>query len=60
MSTPEADTMAELIADCADLPTGLTVDSELVSAGIPAARAAAPWRVSEANAAQVTDLDEYV
>jgi len=52
--------MAELIADCADLPTGLTVDPELVSAGIPAARTAASWRVSEANAAQVTDLDEYV
>ena len=52
--------MAELIADCADLPTGLTVAPELVSVGVPAARTAASWRVSEANAAQVTDLDEYV
>ena len=52
--------MAELIADCADLPTGLTVEPTLVSVVLPTARTAAPWRVSEANAAQVTDLDEYV
>ncbi|WP_198943309.1 hypothetical protein [Actinokineospora bangkokensis] len=56
MSTPEADTMAELIADCADVPSRLTS----VPVTVPTARAAAAWRVTEANAAQVTDLDEYV
>ncbi|WP_197523531.1 hypothetical protein [Actinokineospora pegani] len=57
MSTPDADTMAELIADCADLPSGLaTTQTTTLTMVVPASR----WDVSDAAAAQVTELDEYV
>ena len=57
MTTPEAESFAELIADCADIPTALrTCDQAL-----PAPRAAAaPWEVDEATFAQVSNLEEYV
>ncbi|MFD7656461.1 hypothetical protein ACFV4N_21030 [Actinosynnema sp. NPDC059797] len=56
MSTPEADTLAELIDDCTALPEELRVSG----ATPPEPGAAAPWQVDDANYAQVADLDAYV
>ncbi|WP_424185050.1 hypothetical protein ACOBQX_24585 [Actinokineospora sp. G85] len=57
MSTFDADTMAELIADCADLPSGLaTTQTAALATVVPASR----WDISDAAAARVTELDEYV
>ncbi|SDN59677.1 hypothetical protein [Allokutzneria albata] len=55
MTSTEPSTIAELIKDCAELPDSLRSSS----AGVPQQRAAAPWRVSEANTAQVRDMDDY-
>ncbi|WP_165436543.1 hypothetical protein [Amycolatopsis suaedae] len=56
MSTfPEAETLDELIADCADIPGGLHA-----TAALPAPRAPRPWTVDDACHAQVADADEYV
>ncbi|MEU6643845.1 hypothetical protein ABZ863_15005 [Saccharomonospora sp. NPDC046836] len=51
--TTEAETIAELIADCADIPRP----------EVPEVRQAAiapPWTVDAACHAQVAELDEYV
>jgi len=53
----EPETIGELIADCAHLP------SELRPAGegrLPNPRTAQPWSVDDACHAQVADLDAYV
>ncbi|GAA4006539.1 hypothetical protein GCM10022247_30330 [Allokutzneria multivorans] len=55
MTSTEPSTIAELIKDCADLPDSLRSSSAVV----PQQRAAAPWRVSEANTAQVREMDDY-
>jgi len=56
VTTSEAESYAELIADCADIPASLmTCDHEL-----PGPRAATPWEVDDATFAQVSDLEEYV
>ena len=56
MTTPEAESFAELIADCADIPATLrTCERDL-----PGPRAATPWEVDEATFAQVSNLEEYV
>ncbi|MFB9902432.1 hypothetical protein [Allokutzneria oryzae] len=55
MTSTEPSTMAELIRDCADLPESLLASSGVV----PQQRAAAPWQVSDANTAQVRDMDDY-
>jgi hypothetical protein len=52
----EPESLAELIADCADIPSSLRTDRPRV----PAPRAAEPWQVDATCAAQVNDLDEYV
>ncbi|TCP55090.1 hypothetical protein EV191_102302 [Tamaricihabitans halophyticus] len=49
------ESMAELIADCTDIPGSIQAER-----GIPQQRAAAPWAVSESCLAQVEDLDLYV
>ncbi|MBK1786205.1 hypothetical protein [Prauserella cavernicola] len=49
----EPETMAELIADCAEIPRPEIPGTEPVAA-------AEPWRVDDACHAQVADLDEYV
>ncbi|QQQ77834.1 hypothetical protein IOD16_04865 [Saccharothrix sp. 6-C] len=57
MKTTEADTLAELIDDCTDLPRelrGAEGDAH------PEPGAAAPWQVDDAHYAQVVDLDVYV
>ena len=56
MSTREADSINDLIADCADIPGSLRPADTLL--GFPLQ--AAPWQVDDANLAQVHDLDEYV
>ncbi|HVV20001.1 MAG TPA: hypothetical protein VHF06_11240 [Pseudonocardiaceae bacterium] len=56
MTTPEADSMAELIADCADIPARVLAAPR----DIPLPRNAAAWSVDDACQAQVLDLDVYV
>jgi hypothetical protein len=57
VTTPEAESFAELIADCADIPAALRTHDQ----GLPAPRAAAtPWEVDEATFAQVSNLEEFV
>jgi hypothetical protein len=56
VTTPDAESYAELIADCADIPAALrTCEPDL-----PGPRAATPWEVDEATFAQVSSLEEYV
>ena len=57
MRNTEADTLAELIEDCTELPRELrgTEDNRLPEPGSPT-----PWQVDDANYAQVADLDVYV
>ena len=49
-------TMAELIADCADIP----VPPHSADQPFHPLHAAEPWQVDEACWAQVGELDEYV
>lgn len=56
MTTPDADSIGELIEDCAAIPAALRVGP----GALPVPRSAASWSVSEACLAQVHDLDEYV
>ncbi|WP_168214129.1 hypothetical protein [Prauserella flavalba] len=54
MSTAtEPETLAELIADCAEIPRPEVPRHEQVPT-------AAPWTVDDACHAQVADLDEYI
>ncbi|MBP2473806.1 hypothetical protein JOF53_002678 [Crossiella equi] len=55
MRIPEADTMAELIEDCAAIPSTLRPGDHL----LPAPRREASWQVSEACSAQVRGMDDY-
>lgn len=56
VTTPEAESIGELVDDCAAIPAGLRVGRQ----ELPLPRAAAPWSVDDACHAQVSDLDEYV
>ena len=56
MTTPEAESYAELIADCADIPVALTSSEH----DVPGPRAVTPWEVDEATFLQVSSLEEYV
>jgi hypothetical protein len=56
VTTPEAESFAELIADCADIPAAITTSAH----GLPGPRAATPWEVDDAAFAQVSNLEEYV
>ena len=58
MTTPEAETIDELIADCADIPAALRTGRTPVTA-VPAPRAG-DWSVTEACVEQVSGLDDYV
>ena len=57
MRNTEADTLAELIEDCTELPRELR-GAETKPHHEPGS--ATPWRVDDANYAQVADLDVYV
>ncbi|WP_033295590.1 hypothetical protein [Amycolatopsis jejuensis] len=54
----EPETMGELIADCAHLPS--TLWPSAAGTQLPRPRAAQPWTVDDACHAQVADLDAYV
>ena len=55
MTTPEAESFAELIADCADIPAALQAGEP----ALPGQREAMPWEVDDATFAQVSGLEEY-
>lgn len=55
VTVPEADTMAELIEDCAGIPGQVRARHT----PIPEPGAARPWRVDEACSKQVADLEDY-
>ena len=57
MRNTEADTLAELIEDCTDLPRELRGAE---GSALPEPGSATPWQVDDANYAQVADLDVYV
>jgi hypothetical protein len=56
VTTPEADSIAELIDDCRTIPAGLRTGRQ----ELPLPRSAAAWSVNEACIEQVRELDEYV
>jgi hypothetical protein len=56
VTTPEPDTIAELIDDCTDIPAGLRTGRQ----ELPAPRSVTSWTVDEACLDQVRELDEYV
>jgi hypothetical protein len=56
VTTPEPESFAELIADCADIPAVLRTNEH----SLPGPRAATPWEVDDATFAQVSNLEEYV
>jgi hypothetical protein len=56
VTTPEPESFAELIADCAAIPTELRASEQ----NLPGPRAATPWEVDDATFAQVSSLEEYV
>jgi len=53
---PEADTLDELIEDCAAMPAELRPRG----GALPEPGAAEPWQVTDACAAQVAGLEIYV
>ena len=55
VTTEEADSMAELIADCADIPARVRTAPH----DIPLPRSAAAWSVDEVCLAHVHDIDIY-
>jgi hypothetical protein len=55
VTTPDAESIAELIADCADIPAPHAGEPVL-----PGQRAATPWEVDEVAFAQVRGMEEYV
>jgi hypothetical protein len=56
VTTPEPESFAQLIADCADIPQALRDGG----AALPGQREPAPWEVDEATFAQVSSLEEFV
>jgi hypothetical protein len=56
VTTPDADTLADLIADCAHLPTSLWPTEPQ----LPLPRLAPVWHVDDRCLAQVLDMDEFV
>ncbi len=56
MTTPDDGSLAELIADCTEIPAGLRTGGVV----LPVPRVAASWSVTDACVAQVREFDEYV
>jgi hypothetical protein len=56
VTTPEADSIAELIDDCTSIPAGLRTGRRV----LPLPRSAEGWSVNDACMDQVRELDEYV
>ena len=57
MKTTEADTLAQLIEDCTEVPRELRGEQ---AGSTPEPGTATPWQVDDAHYAQVADLDAYV
>lgn len=53
---PDAEEIAELIADCSEIPRALRTGHH----ALPLPRTAAPWTVNDTCLAAVDELDEYV
>jgi hypothetical protein len=56
VTTPDAESIGELIEDCTAIPADLRPTDR----ALPLPNTAANWSVTDAHLAQVTDLDEYV
>ena len=56
VSTPDADSLAELIADCAELPEGLRT----AAPAVPPQRIAPDWSVDDASARQAAQFDDHL
>jgi hypothetical protein len=56
VSTPEAETIGELIADCADIPAAVRT----AATAVPLPGTGGDWTVTEECVEQVSGLDEYV
>lgn len=56
VTTFEAESIGELINDCADIPRAVCSSQTL----LPLPLAAAPWTVSDSCLAQVQEIDDYV
>lgn len=54
---PDAEEIAELVADCSEIPPALR---STAARALPLPRAAAPWAVNDTCLAAVHELDEYV
>jgi hypothetical protein len=55
MTTPEVESIEELIADCAEIPTRL----RSATSAIPLPRLAAGWTVPDSCLDQVRDIEDY-
>lgn len=55
MTTPDPDSLADLIADCADIPAGIRTARE----SIPMPHRAAGWAVTDACLDQVREIEDY-
>ena len=56
MTHSDANTFAELIADCADIPDALRAPDQ----DLPSPRTMPSWEIDDACQAQVRGLEEYV
>lgn len=56
VSTPEAETIGELIADCADIPAAVRT----AVTAVPLPGTSGDWTVTEECVERVSGLDEYV
>jgi hypothetical protein len=56
VTTSDAESFADLIADCADIPAALQAGDT----ALPGRRAALAWEVDDVTYAQVSGLEEYV
>ncbi|WP_165401347.1 hypothetical protein [Herbihabitans rhizosphaerae] len=56
MERTDAESIAEFITDCSDIPESLRGSR----GDVPQPRAVVPWRVDDACLNQVRELDEYV
>ncbi|MFE9745892.1 hypothetical protein ACFYOT_13370 [Saccharothrix saharensis] len=57
MRNTEANTLAELIEDCTEVPQELRGAADRA---LPEPRPTAPWQVDDANYDRVADLEVYV
>lgn len=59
MTTPEADSPAELIADCAEIPAGLRTARDTIPGPRSAVNRPPDWAVDDTCVAQAARFDDY-